>query len=499
MANRIVWQVDLTGNVEQAAKRAASAVASMGRSVDGAAESLDAIKRLAAVGLLKDLAEGALDAARAVVEWADSLVEVEEQLRAQGQQVDALNVANGQWQASTAALDQALLELSATVGTDLLPELARMADVLTDGVQFVRDYWQEIKQLAEWLQAAARAGAAVASLGLTELLRPAALDAPTGGPGINDFIGPLQTGGGGTPPIRSTSTAPRVPGYSTSTIPGFVASFDPASLSGLEQLSSTLGDAAIAWEDALAGLQGIATRLGSSQGGIVAAGGAAAMFDGSIGSVVSIAGGDPVSQAVLAIFQLLKKLPELVNELIGQVLDIYTNLPEWIGNILETLPETLARLIPTLIAQFVTIGPRIILETLTLFFSPDFWIGIVGAFIDGIASALKGLLAPLNAAGGALGINLGKEAEVKRVFGIKLPFLDEGGIVSKTGMVVAHAGEEYLGAPGSRAARSNRGGGGVTVNIGQVVAPDPRRFTEELRRSLGSYGLGLSLAPLGGS
>jgi hypothetical protein len=482
----------------------------MGRSVDGAAESLEAIKRLAAVGLLKDLAEGALDAARAVVEWADSLVEVEEQLRKQGQQVDELNVANGQWQASTAQLDQALLELSATVGTDLLPELSKLADSLTDLLLLVRDYWKEIKTAGEYTMLFVRAVAAVSTGGMSEVLRAGfqaggasemlfgAGGVGSSAPGINDFIGPLQTGGGGAP-LTSTATAPRIPGYSTSTIPGFVASFDPASLSGLEQLSSTLGDAAIAWEDALAGLQGVATRLGSSQGGIVAAGGAAAMFDGSIGSVVSIAGGDPVSQAVLAIFQLLKNLPELVNSLIGQVLDIYTNLPDWIGNILETLPETLARLIPTLIVQFATMAPRIIIEALTLFFSPDFWLGIVGAFIDGLATALKGLLAPFNEVGGALGINLGKEAEVKRVFGIKLPFLDEGGIVQKTGMVVAHAGEEYLGAPGSRAARSNRGGSGVTVNIGQVVAPDPRRFTEELRRSLGSYGLGLSLSPLGTS
>jgi hypothetical protein len=84
---------------------------------------------------------------------------------------------------------------------------------------------------------------------------------------------------------------------------------------------------------------------------------------------------------------------------------------------------------------------------------------------------------------------------------MRLPFFDTGGDVARTGLAVVHQGERVLTRDEvqGRSGGKSSGGSGMSIHGGiTVVAPDPRRFAQRLRESLGDYGIGLSLDPMVG-
>lgn len=106
-----------------------------------------------------------------------------------------------------------------------------------------------------------------------------------------------------------------------------------------------------------------------------------------------------------------------------------------------------------------------------------------GDIAQAIAEALKGLTGDLNPfnGDGALGGAIGSIAE-------RVPFFEEGGHVTRTGLAYLHENETVV--PAVDSVRTSPTLGGMNV---QMVTPDPRMAAQDLSAALGPYGIGLAL------
>lgn len=267
--------------------------------------------------------------------------------------------------------------------------------------------------------------------------------------------------------------------------------------------------------------QGLKAAALQNAAGAVAGFGAAAQ--GGLAGVASAYGG-PIGALVGAILGLVEHLPDLIGGLVDEAAFIFVGLPdmlaEVIGQVLpailtDQVPKIIAALpllttslgfailrsIPALVGALIQVIPKAAAEfvrairlMLTDLFSGSLWSSFGRRIVDGF----KGALAAFNQIGDDLGIHLGAKASGhKSLFGIHIPKLDEGGRIVRSGLVYAHQGEEYLGAPGSRAQRaSSSARGGPIYNIASLTIGDIRSIADQLRRGRGSYGIGLKIDPL---
>lgn len=244
------------------------------------------------------------------------------------------------------------------------------------------------------------------------------------------------------------------------------------------------------------------------------AGLSAGLSGGGVSGVLSAAGGGPIGAIVSAIVGALKD-PTILSGLFNQVLEIYTDLPSMLTGVLEGVIPNLIRQVPELMAGFATLGPSIVVSMIEA--APEIFAAVIEALLtlpkafadaifgkEGLVNRAGDALNPFNdgdvfgnlkgntAKGGVLGTNLGAGAETKRILGVKVPFLETGGSITKDGLAYLHAGERVLNRNESRAYNSSIG----TINV--YGATDARRFTEELQSKIGPFGLGFSLTPFAG-
>lgn len=224
------------------------------------------------------------------------------------------------------------------------------------------------------------------------------------------------------------------------------------------------------------------------------------LMTGDMTATLTVLAG-PLGTLVGTVLDFVENLPQIATSILNEVLNIYLNLDEWVGEFLSGFVPAFIRAIPLIVAGFATLIPEILFEVIQ---AVPF---IASAFVEAIITAIPVIMAHVKliiselvmqltkglspfGKDGRLGTNLGSDAEVKRILGVKVPFLDSGGVVMRTGLVVAHRGERYEGV--GRAAMRNGGSrSGTTINIGAVVSPDPRRTMEEFRYLQGTTGIGL--------
>lgn len=239
---------------------------------------------------------------------------------------------------------------------------------------------------------------------------------------------------------------------------------------------------------------------------------------------VATAFGGPIGALVGAILGLVDHLPDLLTSLVDEAVTLFVDLPTTILGLLgTTLPQILTDQIPKIVASFPLLSAQLIFAVLrsipailgalmqllpravaemvrqlrimiTDIFSGSLWTSFGRRFLDGF----KGIFDAANQIGGDLGIHLGAKAAGHRTFfGIHIPKLDDGGTILRSGLVYAHEGEQYLGAPGSRTQQRTSSGGPV-FHINTLALADLRSFADQLRRAQGSWGIGLRTDPLAG-
>jgi hypothetical protein len=285
--------------------------------------------------------------------------------------------------------------------------------------------------------------------------------------------------------------------------------------------------------DAIDALQNMLTVLSSSdalkglryQNAADHINGAVTIAQGGISGIASAVGG-PIGALVAALLNAFDQLPDLIQSLSDQALEIFVGLPGKLGDILGTvLPDLIVTLIPqlvqgfallpfqiteaflkampSLLASLIELLPDIALafadameRMLSSLFSPAFWLGVLRAAWADLTDHLKATFGSL---GSILGTHLGANAAGHRsLFGVHLPKLDDGGIITRTGMAIVHKGEQYLGAPGSSTARATAGRSGPVFNIASLTIGDIRSIADALRRQRGSFGTGLRIDAYGG-
>jgi hypothetical protein len=248
-----------------------------------------------------------------------------------------------------------------------------------------------------------------------------------------------------------------------------------------------------------------------------------------LGQSIGLAMAGPVGLIASLFFQLPDMMDGITEKLDG-ALEFIQGFPDALRGVLtETLPDILTEMIPALIDGVVALVvelPGIIIDAIPVLVAalgemmaknlaslPGHLFELVMTIPNLIIDAIKALPANIGQAvvdalgkgvkkvgdfigpkGGILGTQLGAQADTKKIFGIELPFLDTGGTVTRTGLAVVHAGEEYSGVGRNR--RSMGGGmsvGSITMN----GVNDPRAFVDELNRLFGANGL--NLPPLQGA
>lgn len=218
---------------------------------------------------------------------------------------------------------------------------------------------------------------------------------------------------------------------------------------------------------------------------------------GGLSSIMSAFAGGPVTALIEGILQILQD-PTILQGLFENVLDIYTNLDTMILGVLEGVLPEIIEAIPDLIAGFATIGPAVAVALVEA--APEILASLILAIVelpiafalaiaDLFGGAIEAIVGLAKAFGGdgILGTNLGADADTKRILGVKVPFLDGGGTITRDGLAYVHKGERVV--PAGSSYNSSIG----AINLYGVN--DMRRFAEELQSKLGGYGLNLSLTP----
>lgn len=235
-------------------------------------------------------------------------------------------------------------------------------------------------------------------------------------------------------------------------------------------------------------------------------------MSGGVSGVVSSASGGAMNMGpvslVIDLFNSLVddvfNIDDLLNHTLDQGLRLFADLPEEIFNIAGLLIPRFFRAMPELISNFILLAPAIVWEfiksaPIILSSVIEALLQLPGEFVKQFAEAfqLKEFLDILKGTFGKAGtiVNSAKglidlKGDEKRLFGIKLPSFDTGGMVGRDGLAYLHAGERVL----NRSETRNYNGGSVgAINVFGVA--DARSIAEDLRNKLGPYGLNLSLSP----
>lgn len=241
---------------------------------------------------------------------------------------------------------------------------------------------------------------------------------------------------------------------------------------------------------------GLAGTVSSMTGGAVSLGPigiVVGLFNGLVDELFNLP--DLLGKTLESGIKLFTQTDELVKGLVGQLIPAFIRaMPEIIAGFVTFVPQIAAELIqaaPIIMSAVVEAILQLPLEIAKAFVG-IFDFGRLGETLGGVGQMFgigKGNGGVLNAVGRLTGTDLATKGE-KRLFGVKLPSFDTGGMVAKSGLAQVHAGERVL----TRQETRNYSGGSVgTINVFGVA--DARTIAEDLRNKLGPYGLGLTLTP----
>ncbi len=250
---------------------------------------------------------------------------------------------------------------------------------------------------------------------------------------------------------------------------------------------------------------------------------------GVLGGALQGAIGGPIGAIAGAVMSLGPQLGSFIEGVGDQLFSFVTQLPANIMNALTSLTKVID-MVPSIVTGIVTAAPQIVAHLIKAL--PGLLIGLTEAlitipfvlarellrlpelFFHAVKDAIAGIPAAIAEAianvlgflkddqGKVLGTSF-KKGEFE-IFGFgqrkaegkgkwaDVPSMQGGGMVHKTGLILAHAGETVQPAHVSHNQQS------LVVNIGTVQTSDPQRFVEWLRKLQGSYGRGLLLDPLAG-
>lgn len=240
------------------------------------------------------------------------------------------------------------------------------------------------------------------------------------------------------------------------------------------------------------------------------------MEGGLEGVVTSAAGGGagilgPIG-ITLGLFNALVdelfNLPNMINGTLDNALRVFLDLPELVFDLAGLVVPRIIRAIPEMISGFILIAPAVVWEFVkaapiifssifeALFQLPEEFVRqLKDAFkFEELLNILRGfreMWGGLTPGGLLKEAFTGEQAARKEAsfLGMKLPSFDTGGMVARTGLAQVHAGERVL----NRQETRNYNNGVGVINI--YGATDLRRLSEQVQRSTGRYGIGLSLNP----
>jgi hypothetical protein len=208
-----------------------------------------------------------------------------------------------------------------------------------------------------------------------------------------------------------------------------------------------------------------------------------AFSGGGLGGVLGAAGAGPWGMVISAAAEGV--VNDALEGLFDSVMKLVKTLPDQMGELIGKIVPDMVRAAPEMAASFAVLAPAIALslvENAPALFSSliDAILSLPQAFADAAAKSLTpSFLEGGNGnRGGRTGAVIGGIAGF--AFGGPLGALVGGGLGA---------------AAGNAAQRSQRGGGGGGIHIGQIVAPNPREFIRQIRESIGSFGLGETLNP----
>lgn len=268
--------------------------------------------------------------------------------------------------------------------------------------------------------------------------------------------------------------------------------------------------------------EAVASAVAEVNIGAQAAGAFTTAMSGGVAGIIGMAIGGPAGAAIAQAFDLIREgtLDDMVTGLVGQVEQFLNNAPEVLGDLVsESIPAILAALprilgdlhsigpqllaafiegIPELVGAFIEQVPQIAISIATAFidawaqlFSADFWVGVGEQLAKSISEAVASVLNVFkDSEGHVLGTDLKAAKGEKKLFGITLPFFDEGTPrITQTGLAVVHKNEEI------RQAGRGGGMGGLTIHFNGPVYGE-REIVRALRQMLGTHGLGEQLTAL---
>lgn len=282
-----------------------------------------------------------------------------------------------------------------------------------------------------------------------------------------------------------------------------------APIMGTSQNSGLPGPVQVDSEELSAALEGQTTQLG----GLLERN-AVAMeaVGGGVSGVLNLI---PVFGGYLAgIWEVLSNFGGITESIVNELMSFFDNLGAQFRTILIDLPLKIIENGPRLIAEIIGLIPRIILQMIAS--APMIFAEVIEAIFDlpaqigrEFGAMFQQFVEDIKEAFGKIGdLFTGKEGKFlgtslagkenagnRSLFGIKLPSFDDGGRVTRTGLAMVHAGEEYSGV--GRRLGGRQQPTSVVVNLHAHGISDPDRLIREFQKRLGTLGIGLSLEPRG--
>lgn len=200
---------------------------------------------------------------------------------------------------------------------------------------------------------------------------------------------------------------------------------------------------------------------------------AASAFTGAdVSSIVSTAGGGPWGAVFSAVAG--GDSDEMLEGIFDQVMEIYSDLPEQIGVLAGELVPSLVRAAPEMAAAFTVLAPSVVAELIKA--SPKIFEALIDAILD-LPRAFRDAFSEMFNLFGETADAVGVDGRRQR----RTQVQPAGDMGSRGGSWIPAAPQS------SRSSRARTGGGGG-INIGQIVAPNPRDLVRQLRQIQGPYG-----------
>jgi hypothetical protein len=475
------------------------------------------------------VATGAAIATAALMNHA---VALEKEMRAMGIDTGKAAAALGGYEQATNRLSAALQQLELTAATAMSGDLGRFVDMMTGAVLLTERLIDKFGGLASGLRDIGLAATEMlANMGPALGPLSAIAGIISGGATFAGVLGTAGSGAPGTPyngPIYgpewpgagggggSTGTRSAAPAYQNrvGSISGVSGrpTFDPAAISWFDRLADSLRTTVTAMDPLPGALDQFSAaveegfRRVQRNSTIEGATSVASAFGSGdlgnlVGSTAMLAGAGPVGALIGTLVSIGPNLDELNQSLTDQLMNLIPQLTESLVNMMMVNSQNLARQLPELAGQIgeaipVLIGALIAAAPGILIAALSGVITLPAAFIKGIGDGITQASAafPDMLLQSWLGAWRAIKQEVREIF------TGDGTGTQRARDFFGADANRFSYGYNSAAGQLSRGGGARSTNVNMggvtVVAPDVRRFNEEMRRSLGTHGYGLTLDPL---